>query len=38
LAWGIDYSETAKKQLKGMDRQAAGRILDYMDEKVAWGL
>ena len=34
MAWDIDYSDTAKKQLKGIDRQIAGRILDYMVEKV----
>ena len=31
----VNYSETAKRQLKGLDRQAAGRILDYMDSNVA---
>jgi mRNA interferase RelE/StbE len=31
----VRYSETAKKQLKGMDKQTAGCILGYMGEKVA---
>ena len=32
--WTIEYSDTALKQLRKMDRQAARRILDYMDERV----
>jgi mRNA interferase RelE/StbE len=35
LAWTIDYTETAKKQLKKLDKSTARRILDYMDQRVA---
>jgi mRNA interferase RelE/StbE len=35
LDWQIDYSETAKKHLKGLDKRVARRILDYMDDRVA---
>ena len=35
MAWTIDYTETARKQLLRLDRQVARRILDFMDERVA---
>jgi mRNA interferase RelE/StbE len=35
LAWTIDYTESAKKQLHKLDPQAARRIVDFMDERVA---
>ena len=35
MAWAIDYTNTAKAQLRKLDRQIARRILDYMDERVA---
>jgi mRNA interferase RelE/StbE len=35
LAWTIEYAETAKKQLRKLDKVAASRILDFMDERVA---
>lgn len=35
MAWTIDYSETAAKQLRKLDRQAAKRVLDFMDARVA---
>jgi len=35
LAWAIEYAETAKKQLRKLDRAAARRIIDFMDERVA---
>lgn len=35
MAWTIDYTETASKQLRKLDRQIARRILDFMDERVA---
>jgi len=35
LVWTIDYSDTAKQQLRKLDRQAARRILDYVDEHLA---
>jgi mRNA interferase RelE/StbE len=31
----IDYTQTARNQLKKLDKPAAKRILDYMDERVA---
>lgn len=35
MVWTIKYTETAKKQLKKLDRQTARRVLEYMDEHVA---
>lgn len=35
MAWTIDYTESAKKQLHKLDPQAARRIVDFMDERVA---
>ena len=35
MAWTIDYTNTAKTQLRKLDKQAARRILDFMDERVA---
>jgi len=35
LAWTIEYSHTAKEQLRKLDRQTARRILDFMDERLA---
>jgi len=35
LAWTIDYTDTAKTQLRKLDKQSAKRILDFMDERVA---
>jgi mRNA interferase RelE/StbE len=35
LAWAIEYAETAKKQLRKLDKLAARRIVDFMDERVA---
>jgi mRNA interferase RelE/StbE len=35
LAWTIDYTETAKTQLRKLDQQTARRILDFMDERIA---
>jgi mRNA interferase RelE/StbE len=34
LAWTVDYAETAKQQLRKLDRQTARRIVDFMDERV----
>jgi mRNA interferase RelE/StbE len=36
LAWTIEYSHTAKEQLRKLDRQAARRILDYAEERLAF--
>jgi mRNA interferase RelE/StbE len=35
LAWTIEYAETARKQLRKLDKAAARRILDFMDKRVA---
>lgn len=35
MAWTIDYTETAKAQLRKFDKQTARRIIDYMDERIA---
>jgi len=35
LAWTIEYTETAKGQLRKLDKQTARRIVDFMDERVA---
>jgi len=35
LAWTIEYTDTAKRQLRKLDRQMARRILDFMDERIA---
>ena len=35
MAWTIDYTQTAKKQLRKLDRPIARRILDFLDDRVA---
>jgi mRNA interferase RelE/StbE len=35
LAWTIEYTETAAKQLRKLDRQTVSRILNFMDGRVA---
>jgi len=35
LAWKIEYTETAQRQLAGIDRKAAKSITRYLDERVA---
>jgi mRNA interferase RelE/StbE len=35
LAWIIDYSHTAKQQLRKMDRETARRLLGFVDERLA---
>ncbi len=37
MAWTIEYAETAKKQLRRLDKAVARRIADFMDERVASG-
>lgn len=34
MAWKIEYTDTARTQLRKLDKQTARRILDYMDERV----
>ena len=35
MAWTIDYTDTARSQLRKLDRNTARRIMNYMDERVA---
>ena len=35
LAWMINYTTTARRQLRKMDKSVAKWIVDYMDERVA---
>ena len=35
MAWTVEYSDTALKQLRRIDRQHARRILDFMTTRVA---
>lgn len=35
MAWRIDYADTAKGQLRKLDKQTARRIVDYMDGRIA---
>jgi mRNA interferase RelE/StbE len=35
LAWALDYSAQAQKQLRKLDKQVATRILDFMRDRVA---
>lgn len=35
MAWTINYSDTALRNLKKLDKQVARRIVDYMQERIA---
>ena len=35
MAWTIEYTESALRQLRKLDRQSALRIVDYMESLVA---
>jgi mRNA interferase RelE/StbE len=35
LAWTINYTDSALRQLKKLDKSVALRVVDYMDECVA---
>lgn len=35
MAWTIEYAETAKKQLRKLDKVTARCIVGFMDERVA---
>ena len=35
MAWTIDYTGTAKGQLRKLDKPTARRIVDFMDERIA---
>ena len=34
MAWTIDYTATARKQLRKLDQQTARRIVDFMDARI----
>lgn len=35
MGWTVEYAETAKGQLRKLDKQMARRIVDFMDERIA---
>jgi mRNA-degrading endonuclease RelE of RelBE toxin-antitoxin system len=35
LAWNVELTATAEKQLKKLDRKWQGIILDYLEDEVA---
>ncbi|MDR3391167.1 MAG: hypothetical protein P4L77_05470 [Sulfuriferula sp.] len=35
MAWTINYTESAKRQLRKLDKQIARRIIDFMDERIS---
>jgi len=35
LAWAIEYTDVARRQLRKLDKPSARRILDYMDQRIA---
>ena len=35
MAWTVEYTDTARSQLRKLDRPMARRVLDYMDTRVA---
>ena len=35
MAWTIEYTETAKKQLRKLDKPSARQIVDYLDTRIA---
>jgi mRNA interferase RelE/StbE len=35
LAWTVDYTQTARNQLKKLDNPVARRIVDFLDDRVA---
>jgi mRNA interferase RelE/StbE len=35
LAWAIEYTETAQRQLRKFDKSEARRILDFLDQRIA---
>lgn len=34
MAWTVEYSDTALKELRKLDKQTAKRIVDFMEERV----
>ena len=35
MTWTIEYTETARIQLRKLDKQMARRLVDYMNERIA---
>ena len=35
MAWTVEYTETARRELRRLDRQTARRTLDYVDQHAA---
>jgi mRNA interferase RelE/StbE len=35
LAWTISYTDTARNELRKLDKQTARRILDFLDDRIA---
>ena len=35
MAWTIEYTDAARTQLRRLDKSAARRIVNYMDERIA---
>ncbi len=35
MAWTIEYTETARRELRKIDKPVARRILDFLDNRVA---
>lgn len=35
MAWRVEYTASAKAQLRKLDRPTARRIVDFMDERIA---
>ena len=35
MVWTIDYANTAREQLRKLDKQMARRIVNFMDERIA---
>ena len=37
VEWSVEYTATARRQLRKLDRNDALRILDFMDQRIAPG-
>lgn len=35
MAWSVEFTKTAEKQLKKLDKQRQAEILDYLEDEVA---
>ena len=35
MAWTINYADSAKQQLRKLDKQTAKTILDYLEQRIA---